>query len=796
MASTPLKHNKKIEESDFNMLIRVISKNYKLILSCITVALFVAWLINLFWVPKFQISSSLLLTEDTRNTDRNTNEYLQSDLVQVNQNLQNELWILKSAPIIEQTVMNLNLIVNYTKKSGVRYHDIYDEVPFKIELLPGHVQPIDTKFNITLWGNSSIEISAKGKNIKITDPYSDGPADIKKNWKFKRFCRSGELIKTSDLAFRVTLDPNKKQRIIKNTRYNFSFSESAKVAERIDKNLTLKIVDENSTIIKIQYQTLSIKKGKDIVNELINVYSQQKLDIKNQMANTTINYINKQLTEISDSLFNSEDSLQRFRSYHQILDITEQTGDLTSEYMNLKNQQDELLARKRYYDYLADYLENNEDFSDMMVPASMGISDRLLTNLMSDLMTAHTQHSNLISNNQGQNPHVAKLEIQIANIKKTISNNITAVRNTMDISINEMRNRIKKTEAKIKKLPATQIQLGSIERKHKLNDAIYNYLLGKRAEAKITQASNRPDNVILESANLKGTHPVSPKKLLNYMIALFFGFTVPLIYLAVKNSLTGKIISQDSIEKITNIPVLGKIIHHKHQNSDTSVEHKSFVLTESFRTLRTNIELRFKNLTHKVIMVTSCIEGEGKSFNAINLAISYSQLGYRTLVVDYDLRKKTNYFEVKKQNSGGLYAWYTEDIKLKDVVIPSPYENLDIIQSGFLPSDPTYFLKVYNTGEKINELKSIYNCIILDTSPLAQFSDAYLLMQYADIKLFITRYNYSLSKVFFNVTKDLISKKIDNLFVVINDNKTENEQYGYGYGYGNKQEYKKTTVYF
>ncbi len=241
------------------------------------------------------------------------------------------------------------------------------------------------------------------------------------------------------------------------------------------------------------------------------------------LPTVTIDYIEKQLNEISDSLSRTEDNLQKFRSSNQLLNITEQANGISAQYMDLQNQLAELVTRKRYYDYVADYLLKNDNFSNMIVPASLGIQDPLLNNLMSELIAAQAQRSNLIENNQEKNPLVQKLGIQIENVKKTISDNIAAVGKTTSISIDEMNKRIKKDEAEISRLPVTQRLLGNIERKYRLNDAIYNYLLEKRAEAKITKASNLPDDIIIEPAKMAGMSPISPNKRMNYLIAFFLG---------------------------------------------------------------------------------------------------------------------------------------------------------------------------------------------------------------------------------------------------------------------------------
>jgi hypothetical protein len=205
---------------------------------------------------------------------------------------------------------------------------------------------------------------------------------------------------------------------------------------------------------------------------------------------------------------------------------------------------------------------------------------------------------------------VQKLTIQIENTKKTISENISAIRKTTDLSIDEMNKRIEKVEASISRLPLTQRQLGHIERKYRLNDAIYNYLLEKRAEAKIAMASSMPNNLIIEPAQMAGSRPVSPNKNINYLIALFLGIAVPFSFLSLKNALNNKVDTQESIEKLTDIPVWGRIMHANTKTPNIVTRFPQSISAESFRSLRTTIEYQFKKLQPKVILITSCMGGE------------------------------------------------------------------------------------------------------------------------------------------------------------------------------------------
>jgi uncharacterized protein involved in exopolysaccharide biosynthesis len=531
--------------------------------------------VNHIATPLYQVSSSLLIKEDASQAGPQVvNDYLNSRLVITDRNFQNELWVLKSSPVLEKTISNLGLQVNYYRKDGLRYLEAYKDVPFRILHLSNHVQPVGVRFYLTFQGDF-FHIRAESKKISLYNFATNEFTEDKQRWTFQRNGRFGELIETPDLAFIIEYDTLNHSTGKPALWYGFDFTDLPALKERLQKRFEFNVVEKNSTVVEIVLKSESIRKGTDIVNELMGVYSEQNLNRKNHTAGVTIQYIEKQLDEISDSLNLTEDNLQNFRSSNQLLDVEGQATGLSAQYMSLQNQLAELVTRKKYYDYVDNYLTSNDNFSNMVVPASLGIQDPLLTTLMTELIASQAERSNLIQSNQERNPLVQKLGIEIENTKKTITENISAVTKTTDISIDEMTRRISRIEGEISRLPVTQRRLGSIERKYKLNDAIYNYLLEKRAEAKITRASNTPDNIIIDSAKMAGLKPVYPDKTKNYLIAFLFGLLLPFGTIITRKTLSNKIASHEDIERITSMPVVGKILHNRNRTSNIMYDFKT-----------------------------------------------------------------------------------------------------------------------------------------------------------------------------------------------------------------------------
>ncbi len=468
----PTQRMKEGERGDIKLLVQIITRNYKLFIFSAFVALGIAFLANRFMPPAYKISASLMIREEQKSTGGNQNEYLMSNLFGMNQNLQNELWVLKSAPVLEETIRNLNLTVGYYRKEGFQRTDIYGRGPFYIFLTEGHVQPVNVRFQIHFSGDEHFILTAKGRNVAFKDVDTGGESFKEKNWQFERAGRFGSLIETPELSFTVIRDTLHQAAISPDTDYQFLIQDLHSLTDEIKKKLNFNVVDKLATVIEIEFKSASVKKGKAFVDELMQVYAQRNFEQKKNLTGTSIDYIEEQLNDISNSLKTTENQLQSFRSSNQLIDYNEQASNLYAQLMDLENQLAELETKKRYYDYVAEYIQTNEDFSNMIVPSSMGINDQLLTNLMTDLISAQSERSILIKNNQEFNPMVQKLGMKIENTKTTISENITAIRMSTQISINDKKNRISELRESVRRLRAAQRQLGGIHRPYPLYAAV------------------------------------------------------------------------------------------------------------------------------------------------------------------------------------------------------------------------------------------------------------------------------------------------------------------------------------
>jgi capsular exopolysaccharide synthesis family protein len=769
--------------SDVLKLVKLIFRNIWLIIPFVILAVGIAYIVNRYTISSYYVSSTLLIKEDSRNRwSNNGPNFINNDLLSDTRNLQNELQILQSIPLIEQTVKNLDLEVAYYEYWDYLYYSAYKSVPFKVFVFKEHPQLIETLFDIVFNSDGSYQIVIKKQDATVYNYETGQKIDVREKLETSLKGNIGEILETPDLKLLITL--NDQENLLWHEGRNFAFKLTTigSLTNQYKYGLEFNVPDKLATMIQIGYKTSSVKLGQDVINELMRVYISSKLDEKNHLANITIDYIEKQLQEVTSSLSFTEDNLKRFKSSNRAMNVDEQASRLSEQQLELQNQLAALMVQKRYYDYINDYNSGNTDDSQIVTPASMGVEDPVLNSLVGELATAQSQLDVLIKNNQERNPVVNRLRIQIRNLKSTISENIATTERANEMAISELQNRLEQLDNRISRLPATQMQLGGIERTFNLTEAIYNYLLEKQAEAKITKASNLSDIVIIEPAHRVGSSPVSPNKKVNYLIALVLGLGIPIAFLFIKMILKTTITEQEEIEKITNAPILGKVLHHKNsKEKNVFLSVSNSIIAENFRTLRTNLNFAVgAGESAKTILVSSCVSGEGKTFSSLNIAAAYAQIGKRTVLINFDLRN-SNAIVKDADNSNGLSLYLSGETELDDIIQKSVFKSLDLINAGPVPPNPLELMENERTNQLFGFLRNNYDYIIIDTPPMAQVSDAFTIIQYSDLNIIVVRYNKTKKKLLRLVLGELKNKNINNVCIILNDNKLVSEQMGYGY---------------
>ena len=782
--STPKVENNEIYyiKSIFNILLRYW---YIFALSVFVCAGF-AFIINMTSEPVYQIKTTILIKDNNKNTNDPTKELLSPFLMfSPNNDFQNELLLLQSSSLISSAVKKAGFEITYYQKRGLKKSELYKSSPFKVIMDTGHLQPIDLKFQIMpLNANEFRIVSEKSDKIYIYNYETNTTVSSVPPFMLDQKFRYGETIKGTNFSFRVISDADQLKQFKSKTKFYFWFNDLNGLVNYFQGILSVVQTNTEVTATDISIKINHAEKGIDFLNAYTEAYLQKNLDRKNFIATNTIKYIEHELSNIEDSLKYTERNLQNFRSSHQVMDMSSKANRIFDLTRDLENQKAELQARAKYYEYINDYLANNRDISDLMIPSAMGVNNEMLSKITQDLLNLSTEKNNLFKNKQDKSPYFNTLNIRIDNLKNALAENIKYSINTNNLSINGVDDRLRKLYNDINQLPETERQLFGIERKFKLNDNTYTFLLEKRAEAQIAKASNLPDNEIVEAAKMKPAGPIAPNKRMNFIMSILAGIFFPFCFFWTKQLLNETVADEKDLKNISKLPSIGNVYHNSDQYQKTVlIDAPQSEIAESLRTVRTNLDYFLKGKRQQVILFTSATAGDGKSFLALNIAISLALLERKTILVDFDFRRPKLFEYLDMDNSSGATAFLINKAKTEDIIVSTGIKNLDFIAAGPTPPNPVELIGSEKTEQLINHLKSKYDYVIIDTPPCGMVSEALLLMKYADLKIFVVRLNHTPKKQLATLLDEMEEKNIDHVCLLLNDGPIKKNSYQSSYSY-------------
>ena len=763
-----------------SIIFRLLSHWHYFVISVI-LTLLLAFVFNKYSVPMYEVKSTVLVKDDKKGGD----DLMKGlSLFGSQKNVQNEIGVLQSYSLTNKAVKQLNFNISYFAESNFKTEELYKENPFEVI--------IDTAFNQLVAVNISVKILSNQKyELEIPEQTNttifsfreekalEEKADIHKVVKTLYF---GETYKDEFLNFKILLTPKYKEKETNGKNFQFTINDLNQVTSQF-KDSKIEPINKEATVLTITIKNRNKQKAIDFINALTEAYINSDLEEKNLIATNTIGFIDGQLTGITDSLHIVETQLQNFRTANKIMNVSDEAKIVYDKVAELDNQKAIENLKSRYYNYLTDYLSTNTSIkNDIIAPSTMGIEDPLLAKLVGELVSISSEREKLRSSSTSINPAITAIDLKIESTKRALIENVKNIVNLSNISIKELDKRIASVQSEVNKLPATERNLINIERKFKINDQIYTFLLQKRAESAIAKASNIPDNKIIDKA--RSAEKVYPKTTLNYIIAFILGLLIPIIYLFIKDFMNNTIIEKTDVEKITSFPIIGHTLHNEKETSTVVLDSPKSSIAESFRAVRTNLQFIAKGKEKQTIMVTSTMVSEGKTFISINLASIFALHGKKVLLMGFDLRKPKIYQDFSLTNTEGISSYLIGKSKIEDIIQKSSIDNLDIIMAGPIPPNPTELIASEKTDELFDKLKEMYDYIVIDTPPVGLITDAFLLMKYTDANVYVCRQNYTNKKVFSSIITDIEKRNVGKFNILINDVRLDRDSTGYGYGSG------------
>lgn len=543
-----------------------------------------------------------------------------------------------------------------------------------------------------------------------------------------------------------------------------------------------------SSVINLSYRDELPQRAENILNQLISSYRQAEVDEKDAMAKNTLKFVEERLGSVAHNLDSIEQKIQQFKSGRGATDLSTQ-GQLFLQNVSANDQKlSEVNTQLSVLDQLENFVQNNSN-SNGIVPTTLGVGDPMLSQLVEKLYTSELEYEKLRKTVGENNPSMVALRDQINKIKPNILQNIQSQKRSLNATKNNISSTNSSYNSMLQTVPQKERQLLEISREHQIISDVYSFLLQKREESEIAYESAVANNRVVDYAQAGGQ--VGPKSALIYafFIILFLGVCLALI--TIKESFTGKILYRKEIEKRTRIPIISEIAFDKSKKSIVIESGKRSFVAEEFRKLRLSLSYLGIGANHKKILVTSSISGEGKSFIATNLAISLSLTGKRVVLVDMDLNNPTIHKKLNLEREEGVSDYLKGEKNEMEIIRPTEYEGLFFISAGSLPDDPTELLANGRVNELIDYLSSVFDSVVLDTSPMVPVTDGYLLTALCDATLFVIRHNYTPKIVIKRLDINGQINPIYNPAIIFNGVKQRgffrnNYGYGYDYVYGGK----------
>jgi tyrosine-protein kinase Etk/Wzc len=696
---------------------------------------------------------------------------------------------LYSFNLIYKAINSLNLEVGYYVDSSRIYKqfiDIYPLSPFTVNIDKSHLQAINTQFYITILSDSTFRLKASEEKPILFHYFDNEETSADQIVNIDTIFKFNETIKKEN--FKFTIYPNKE--FLHNTStyrklYCFELYNPEKLAKAYLKALTIRPVSYMAAIIKVQFAGANLKKSLYFINNYVNLFLEENLAKKNKIALSTINFIDSQISEMSDSLITSESELSSFRSNNQVMDLSYQGRQIYGQMAALEADRAKLERQIRYYNYILNYFRTSQDISGITSPSSADFTDPIISDLISTLNELVAERSTISKTNK-ENVFYTQVENKIKIQKQVIIDHVNNSLNTSNITLNDINNRAEKLRRDISRLPRQEMNMFNIQRKYNFNNEQYSYLLQKRSEASITLASTYPDFEVLEPAREITSKKIKPKGKMTYLLSLFLGGLIPSMFLIIKGLLDNKISSPDNLEHLINRPVFSIIFNNPSKSEIVVTESPRSSISESFRNLRSSLFYKLKSRQSKVILVTSSQPQDGKSFISYNLATSIASTGIKTILIDCDLRKPKQHLNFKDDNSYGVSNFLMKNTIEDKIIHNTSVDNLFFIPAGPIVQNPSELIATAALDDLINFLILRFEYIIIDTPPIGIVADTIQLMKYATLVLIVARNNVTKKDIIENALAILDLNNIVNYEVILNDQDLKGSPYRSYKGYYHK----------
>ena len=742
-----------------------------------------AWGYLRLTTPIYNISATVLIKDEKKGGGASMSSDLEKmgleGFVSSSSNVDNEIEVLRSKSLSREVVNNLGLFVTYMDEDEFPSKELYHTSPVLVSLTHQEADKLPGRMEINMilqpTGALGVQITVGEKEYR------------------KQFDKLPAVFPTDEgtvafFANNDTLSAVCPEDITKERHITAFINRPFSVLKEYVNSLSIAPTSKTTSVVVISLENTNTRRGRDYINKLLEMYNINANNDKNEVAQKTAEFIDERIGIISKELGSTEQDLENFKRSAGITDLSSEaqialTGNAEYEKKRVENQTQINLVMD-----LQRYMKGNEY---EVLPSNIGLQDAASAGAIDRYNQMLVERKRLLRTSTENNPTIINLDTSIRAMRTNVQATLDATLKGLQITKEDLAREASRYSRRINDAPTQERQFVSIARQQEIKSGLYLMLLQKREENAITLAATANNAKIIDEA-LADDNPISPKKMLVYLAALVLGVGLPVGVIYLIGLTKFKIEGRADVEKLTSLPVVGDIPLADEKTGSIAVfENQNNLMSETFRNVRTNLQFMLEN-GKNVILVTSTISGEGKSFISANLAISLSLLGKKVVIVGLDIRKPglNKVFNIPKKEHGITQYLTNTTANLMDFVQPSDInKNLFILPGGTVPPNPTELLARGGLEKAIETLKANFDYVILDTAPVGMVTDTLLIGRVADLSVYVCRADYTHKAEFTLINELAENNKLPNLCIAINGLDLNSRKYGYYYGYGKYGKY-------
>ncbi|MFN6943722.1 MAG: GumC family protein [Cytophagaceae bacterium] len=755
-----------LNDFDLAKFLVVTYKSIVWIILLLVICITASFLFIRYTKPVYQSSATLKLDLKTEAGVLGLEKFKEGQTQNKLSNISGEIELIKSNLIYDKLIDYIDLNISYYQYGNILYEERYKSSPFQVEYEIKNPGYYDTKFDVKILNEKEFIMSHIKNGVETSGKFY-----------------FNKLIEDSSFTFRVSLTKFYNPELAPN--YFFTINSKQHLFNLLTRNLEVNILNLDANSIEIIYKDHDRYKARDIVDAICQIYLVQTVENKSKAQEQTIRFLDETLESTEAKLIQAEIQLESFIRNNKTVDVKSDVSKVVEKIEDLNGEKLELRNKLSLLNELKDLLVENKDVK-VFIPSLSFFSDEQLTKSIAELNKLQQEKELSLASSKENTFLIRTKEIAIENLKNNVTDLITQNKKIVMDQMSELNNNIIQLEKLFLTLPSKETEYTRLKRFYDIYEKYYMLLMEKKAEFGIAKAGNVPNFVILTPAAIKND-PIYPNTLMLYCTGVALGLFLGIGLVFVRYLLHNTITTQKELESAIKAPVLGGIPAYTKEKMEVSklLVNKSpkSAISESVRSLRTNLEFICPKKEKRIISITSTISGEGKTFVISNLAGVIAMSDQKAVVIDLDMRKPKIHLAFDGDNLKGMSTLLIGKHPLNECIKSTSLENLDYISAGPVPPNPSELIMRKEFDALLSQLHKIYDVILIDTPPVGLVTDGILIMKKADVAIYVVRANYTKKGVKNNINKLLHSTGLKNVCVVLNA-MTNINTYGYG-TYGN-----------